>query len=70
MIRYKNTDNGVILEVPDFYASTYDRASNLVRLEDSPAPSPEPTGDPWVEETIAQVQRKPPPRKSGPKKEG
>lgn len=41
MIRYKNTHNGMVLEVPDHYAPVYDRADNMVRL--GPEPEPEPT---------------------------
>ena len=38
MIRYKNTHNGMILEVPDHYAPVYDRAGNMPRLDPEPVP--------------------------------
>ena len=38
MIRYKNTHNGMILEVPDHYAPVYDRADNMQRLDPEPEP--------------------------------
>lgn len=33
MIRYRNTDNGMVLEVPDAYAVRYDAACNMQRLD-------------------------------------
>lgn len=33
MIRYRNTDNGVVLNVPDFMAPRYDRACNMERVD-------------------------------------
>lgn len=40
MLRYLNTDNGVVVEVPDWKAARYDRSCNMKRL-DEPAPEPE-----------------------------
>ena len=45
MLRYLNTDNGMVVEVPDWKAPKYDASCNMQRLEDSPVESPPPHGD-------------------------
>jgi len=33
MIRYKNTDNGMVVEAPDYMAAKYDFSVNMERIE-------------------------------------
>jgi len=40
MIRYRNTDNGMTVEVPDWMAARYDRAPNMERIVPEPPPTP------------------------------
>jgi len=42
MIRYKNTDNGMIVEAPDYMAAKYDFSVNMERIKPEPAPREKP----------------------------
>ena len=58
MLRYLNTDNGMVVEVPEWKARKYDASCNMRRLEDSPVESPPPRGDEWAEAIIKASRRK------------
>lgn len=58
MLRYLNTDNGMIVEVPEWKAVRYDHACNMRRLEDSPQPSPPPHGDLWADKQLKKSSRR------------
>ena len=38
MLRYLNTHNGLVVNVPEAKAPRYDRATNMVRLDPDPEP--------------------------------
>lgn len=47
MLRYLNTDNGQVVEVPDWMQAKYDRSCNMKRLDDAEG-APESAGAPEV----------------------